>query len=82
MAWRVDGLNLVGDIFRSYGRPPKTVHIEASFVPYDEDILPKETDKTLVSRPYYHIFQGDSLVVFYCLIASEIWPGEWMALIW
>ncbi|KAK3098351.1 hypothetical protein FSP39_018670 [Pinctada imbricata] len=41
---------------RSYSRAPKTVYLEASYVPYDEDILPKETDKTLVSRPYFHIF--------------------------
>ncbi|XP_061176418.1 trafficking protein particle complex subunit 10-like [Saccostrea echinata] len=41
---------------RSYSRAPKTVYLEASFVPYDEDILPTETDKTLVSRPYFHIF--------------------------
>ncbi|KAL3882131.1 hypothetical protein ACJMK2_028502 [Sinanodonta woodiana] len=44
---------------RSYGRAPKSVNLEASFVPYDEDILPEETDKTLVSRPYFHIFWTD-----------------------
>lgn len=42
--------------FRSYSRAPKTVFLEASFVPYDEDILPSDTDKTLVSRPFFHIF--------------------------
>ncbi|XP_022294052.2 trafficking protein particle complex subunit 10-like isoform X1 [Crassostrea virginica] len=41
---------------RSYSRAPKTVYLEASFVPYDEDILPTDTDKTLVSRPYFHVF--------------------------
>ncbi|OWF50213.1 trafficking protein particle complex subunit 10-like isoform X2 [Mizuhopecten yessoensis] len=44
---------------RSYGRPPKTLKLEASFVPFDEDILPQDKDKTLVSRPYFHIFWTD-----------------------
>ncbi|XP_033741399.1 trafficking protein particle complex subunit 10-like [Pecten maximus] len=44
---------------RSYGRPAKTLQLEASFVPFDEDILPQEKDKTLVSRPYFHIFWTD-----------------------
>lgn len=56
---------------RSYGRPPKTVHIEASFVPYDEDILPKETDKTLVSRPYFHVFWADADLETYKQTAKE-----------
>lgn len=44
---------------RSYGRPPRNVFLEASFVPYDEDILPEDTDKTLISRPYFHIYWTD-----------------------
>ncbi|KAK6170462.1 hypothetical protein SNE40_018849 [Patella caerulea] len=44
---------------RSYGRAPRTIHLEASFVPYDADILPDETTKTLVSRPYFHIYWTD-----------------------
>ena len=45
--------------FRSYGRPPRNIFLEASFVPYDEDILPDDTDKTLISRPYFHIYWTD-----------------------
>ncbi|KAH9500241.1 Trafficking protein particle complex subunit 10 [Bulinus truncatus] len=41
---------------RSYGRPPRSLNLEASFVPYDADILPDEEEKTLVSRPYFHIY--------------------------
>ncbi|XP_005093343.1 trafficking protein particle complex subunit 10 [Aplysia californica] len=44
---------------RSYGRAPRSVNLEASFVPYDADILPDEEEKTLVSRPYFHIFWTD-----------------------
>lgn len=44
---------------RSYGRGPRTLNLEASFVPYDADILPDQEEKTLVSRPYFHIFWTD-----------------------
>ncbi|GFR71067.1 trafficking protein particle complex subunit 10-like [Elysia marginata] len=44
---------------RSYGRAPRSVHLSASFVPYDADILPEEEEKTLVSRPYFHIYWTD-----------------------
>ncbi|XP_055890053.1 trafficking protein particle complex subunit 10-like [Biomphalaria glabrata] len=44
---------------RSYGRPPRAVNLDASFVPYDADILPDEEEKTLVSRPYFHIYWTD-----------------------
>ena len=53
-------------INRSYSRAPKTVYLEASFVPYDEDILPTDTDKTLVSRPYFHVF-WTSCVRLHCV---------------
>ncbi|CAE1271126.1 TRAPPC10 [Acanthosepion pharaonis] len=41
---------------RSYGRPAKFVRLEVSFVPYDDDILPTENEKTLISRPFFHIY--------------------------
>ncbi|KAK7503040.1 hypothetical protein BaRGS_00005666 [Batillaria attramentaria] len=44
---------------RSYGRAPRSVQLEGSFVPYDPDILPEEDTKTLVSRPYFHIYWTD-----------------------
>ncbi|RUS69290.1 hypothetical protein EGW08_022949, partial [Elysia chlorotica] len=44
---------------RSYGRAPRSVHLSASMVPYDADILPDEEEKTLVSRPYFHIYWTD-----------------------
>ncbi|GAB1598898.1 trafficking protein particle complex subunit 10-like [Argonauta hians] len=44
---------------RSYGRSSKFVCLEASFVPYDEDILPTENDKSLISRPFFHIYWTD-----------------------
>ncbi|KAH3737359.1 hypothetical protein DPMN_043942 [Dreissena polymorpha] len=44
---------------RSYGRPARNVHLEASFVPYDDDILPDDSVKTLVSRLYFHVYWTD-----------------------
>lgn len=44
---------------RPHGRPPRSVQLEGSFVPYDADILPEEDTKTLVSRPYFHIYWTD-----------------------
>ncbi|PVD28442.1 hypothetical protein C0Q70_11030 [Pomacea canaliculata] len=44
---------------RSFGRAPRSVQLEGSFVPYDPDILPEEDTKTLVSRPYFHIYWTD-----------------------
>ncbi|XP_014773822.1 trafficking protein particle complex subunit 10 [Octopus bimaculoides] len=41
---------------RSYGRSSKFVCLDASFVPYDDDILPTENDKSLISRPFFHIY--------------------------
>ena len=46
-------------ICRSFGRAPRSVQLEGSFVPYDADILPEEDTKTLVSRPYFHIYWTD-----------------------
>ncbi|BFZ24932.1 hypothetical protein BsWGS_27970 [Bradybaena similaris] len=50
---------------RSYGRAPRSIHLEASFVPYDPDILPGDEEKTLVSRPYFHIYWTDCDVEAY-----------------
>ena len=44
---------------RSFGRAPRSVQLEGSFVPYDADILPEEDTRTLVSRPYFHIYWTD-----------------------
>ncbi|CAG5118255.1 unnamed protein product, partial [Candidula unifasciata] len=49
----------------SYGRAPRSIHLEASFVPYDPDILPGDEEKTLVSRPYFHIYWTDCDVEAY-----------------
>ena len=38
--------------FRSYGRAPKTINIEANFVPFNPDILPTDDDWTLLGRPF------------------------------
>ncbi|XP_064606870.1 trafficking protein particle complex subunit 10-like [Liolophura sinensis] len=63
---------------RSYGRPPKTVHLEASFVPFDSDILPLETDRTLVSRPFFHIYWTDCDMESYKQVVREEMM-EWQA---
>ncbi|XP_077981439.1 trafficking protein particle complex subunit 10-like [Glandiceps talaboti] len=41
---------------RSYGRPPKTVHVEATFITFSQDVLPKEKDRTLLRQPFFHIY--------------------------
>ncbi|MBN3304545.1 TPC10 protein, partial [Amia calva] len=44
---------------RSYGRPPKMIHLEANFVQFKEDLLPKEGNKALLTFPFLHIFWTD-----------------------
>ncbi|KAJ9595260.1 hypothetical protein L9F63_013448, partial [Diploptera punctata] len=41
---------------RSYGRPVKSVYVEASFVSFDKDTLPKQGDWQLIQQPILHIF--------------------------
>ncbi|KAL8586605.1 hypothetical protein ACOMHN_040113 [Nucella lapillus] len=63
---------------RSFGRAPRSVQLEGSFVPYDADILPEEDTKTLVSRPYFHIFWTDcDLDGYKQSVRDEI--AEWQA---
>ncbi|XP_053396902.1 trafficking protein particle complex subunit 10-like isoform X2 [Mercenaria mercenaria] len=63
---------------RSYGRPARNVQLEASFVPYDDDILPDDSVKTLVSRLYFHIFWTDcDLETYKQKIKEEI--NDWCA---
>ena len=47
------------NLFRSYGRPPRTINIEANFVPFNPDILPTEDDWTLLGRPFFHTYWTD-----------------------
>lgn len=44
---------------RSYGRPPKMIHLEANFVQFKEDLLPKEDNKALLTFPFLHIYWTD-----------------------
>ncbi|XP_048834337.1 trafficking protein particle complex subunit 10 isoform X2 [Brienomyrus brachyistius] len=44
---------------RSYGRAPKMIHLEANFVQFKEDLLPKEGNKALLTFPFLHIFWTD-----------------------
>ncbi|KAG8225562.1 hypothetical protein J437_LFUL002079, partial [Ladona fulva] len=48
---------------RSYGRPVKSVFVDASFVPFAADILPKESDRKLIGRPILHVFWTDCVDV-------------------
>ncbi|MGH0136494.1 UNVERIFIED_CONTAM: hypothetical protein FKN15_061137 [Acipenser sinensis] len=43
----------------SYGRPPKIIHLEANFVQFKEDLLPKEDNKALLTFPFLHIYWTD-----------------------
>ncbi|XP_064628401.1 trafficking protein particle complex subunit 10-like [Lineus longissimus] len=43
---------------RSYGRS-RTVYVEALFVPFSAEILPKENETALLGQPFFHIFWTD-----------------------
>ncbi|XP_041353835.1 trafficking protein particle complex subunit 10-like isoform X2 [Gigantopelta aegis] len=65
---------------RSYGRPPRTLTLEASFVPYDADILTEEDEPVLVSRPYFHIFwTACDLESYKQTVKDEL--AEWQAVL-
>uniref|UniRef100_UPI00358F56F4 trafficking protein particle complex subunit 10 isoform X2 n=1 Tax=Myxine glutinosa TaxID=7769 RepID=UPI00358F56F4 len=44
---------------RSYGRPPKMINLEANFISFKEELLPKEGSKALLTFPFLHIFWTD-----------------------
>ena len=44
--------------YRAYGRP-RALKIEANFVPFNPDILPKEDDWSLPGRPLFHTYWLD-----------------------
>ncbi|XP_062312495.1 trafficking protein particle complex subunit 10 isoform X1 [Osmerus eperlanus] len=44
---------------RTYGRAPKMIHLEANFVQFKEDLLPKEGNKALLTFPFLHIYWTD-----------------------
>lgn len=47
---------------RSYGRAPKMIHLEANFVQFKEELLPKEGNKALLTFPFLHIYWTDCCV--------------------
>ncbi|XP_046985474.1 trafficking protein particle complex subunit 10 [Schistocerca americana] len=44
---------------RSYGRAVKSVFIEAKFIPFSKEILPKDSDWHLTKQPIFHTFWTD-----------------------
>ncbi|XP_018595482.1 trafficking protein particle complex subunit 10 isoform X2 [Scleropages formosus] len=44
---------------RSYGRAPKMIHLEANFVQFKEELLPKEGNRALLTFPFLHIYWTD-----------------------
>ncbi|KAI1899189.1 hypothetical protein AGOR_G00059140 [Albula goreensis] len=44
---------------RSYGRAPKMIHLEANFVQFKEDLLPKEGNQALLTFPFLHMYWTD-----------------------
>ncbi|KAG9330160.1 hypothetical protein JZ751_027057 [Albula glossodonta] len=44
---------------RSYGRASKMIHLEANFVQFKEDLLPKEGNQSLLTFPFLHIYWTD-----------------------
>lgn len=45
-----------------YGRAPKMIHLEANFVQFKEELLPKEGNKALLTFPFLHIYWTDCCV--------------------
>ncbi|XP_058152306.1 trafficking protein particle complex subunit 10 isoform X2 [Dasypus novemcinctus] len=41
---------------RSYGRAPKMIHLESSFVQFKEELLPKEGNRALLTFPFLHVY--------------------------
>lgn len=50
---------------RSYGRPPRSIHVQAAFVPFDAKTLPSEDDWSLLGRPFFHTFWTDCVSACY-----------------
>ncbi|KAI4805419.1 hypothetical protein KUCAC02_010036, partial [Chaenocephalus aceratus] len=44
---------------RTYGRAPKMIHLEANFVQFKEELLPKDGNKALLTFPFLHIYWTD-----------------------
>uniref|UniRef100_A0A4W3JL46 Trafficking protein particle complex subunit 10 n=1 Tax=Callorhinchus milii TaxID=7868 RepID=A0A4W3JL46_CALMI len=44
---------------RSYGRPPKMIHLEANFVQFKEELIPKEGNQALLTFPFLHVYWTD-----------------------
>lgn len=48
---------------RTYGRVTKSVKVEASFVPFSSEILPRSGDWQLIKQPIFHIYWTECLDV-------------------
>ncbi|XP_060796979.1 trafficking protein particle complex subunit 10-like isoform X1 [Neoarius graeffei] len=55
---------------RSYGRAPKMIHLEANFVQFKEELLPKEGNKALLTFPFLRIYWTD------CCCSVRLFPGD------
>ncbi|XP_061917436.1 trafficking protein particle complex subunit 10 isoform X1 [Entelurus aequoreus] len=44
---------------RTYGRAPKMIHLEANFVQFKEELIPKDGNKALLTFPFLHIYWTD-----------------------
>ncbi|XP_016113930.1 trafficking protein particle complex subunit 10 [Sinocyclocheilus grahami] len=44
---------------RTYGRAPKMIYLEANFVQFKEELLPKEGNKALLTFPFLHVYWTD-----------------------
>lgn len=49
-------------VWRSYGRAPKMIHLEANFVQFKEELLPKDGNRALLTFPFLHIYWTDCCV--------------------
>ena len=61
-------------LLRSYGCGIRCVRLQGCFVPFDADILPEDDMKTLISRPYFHIYWTNCVILFilFCMKMCDI----------
>lgn len=68
---------LLSLLCRMYGRAPKMIHLEANFVQFKEELLPKKGNKALLTFPFLHIYWTD------CCVSGSVPLGSgllWMPL--
>ena len=49
-------LNCLNIFQRSYGRPPRIIHVDANFVPYKPELVTGDDMWELLGKAFFHVF--------------------------